>query len=371
MKIEVNNKKEFAKALQIGGMLAGTSRLMPILDCVKIKSDGEKMTFVSTDTENAISKVLTSGVNSDEECTLCVSMKDLTSYVKLISDETFEMMLEDNRILSIRHSKGKFDLPLFDATQFPSISHDDEYEEYNYGSDTIHDWFSMGIKFIPNDELRPQMNGLYMYSQGREKGCCATNGHSLFTDSINEDVDLPDTTFILNKSAVKIINSALNDSPIVKVKVGAKNVLFHWDSCSVIARIPEGKYPNFRQVIPKEFAYSFRVNKNDLLDAIRRIVPMINDVRSKRMILTVSEESLKVKGINQEMGESLEEIDIKYSGEEHSVAYNYTYIQDVIKQIDSEIVTFMVNKDSSPTMVKEIEREDYYYIIMPMSIGEE
>ena len=68
---------------------------------------------------------------------------------------------------------------------------------------------------------------------------------------------------------------------------------------------------------------------------------------------------------------SLEEIDIKYSGEEHSVAYNYTYIQDVIKQIDSEIVTFMVNKDSSPTMVKEIEREDYYYIIMPMSIGEE
>ena len=114
-----------------------------------------------------------------------------------------------------------------------------------------------------------------------------------------------------------------------------------------------------------------RVNKNDLLDAIRRIVPMINDVRSKRMILTVSEEALKVKGINQEMGESLEEIDVKYSGEEHSVAYNYTYIQDVIKQIDSEIVTFMVNKDSSPTMVKEIEREDYYYIIMPMSIGEE
>ena len=46
-------------------------------------------------------------------------------------------------------------------------------------------------------------------------------------------------------------------------------------------------------------------------------------------------------------------------------------ISDVIKQIDSEIVTFMVNKDSSPTMVKEIEREDYYYIIMPMSIGEE
>ena len=75
---------------------------------------------------------------------------------------------------------------------------------------------------------------------------------------------------------------------------------------------------------------------------------MINDVRSKRMILSVSEETLKVKGINQEMGESVEEIDIKYSGEDNSVAYNYSYIQDVIKQIDSEIVTFMVNKDSSP-----------------------
>ena len=370
MRIEVNNKKEFAKALQTGGMLAGTSRLMPILDCVKIKSDGEKMTFVSTDTENAISKVLTSSVNSDEECTLCVSMKDLTSYVKLISDDTFEMVQEDNKILSIRHSKGNFDLPLYDVAQFPSISHDDEYKEYSYGSDTIHDWFSMGIKFIPNDELRPQMNGLYMYSQGRGKGCCATNGHSLFTDSINEDVDLPDTTFILNKNAVKIINSALNDSPIVKVKVGIKNVLFHWDSCSVIARIPEGRYPNFRAVIPNDNDIEVKVNRNELINAITRCAVGAN--------ISSALAKVSVDGFNMDI--SCEDVDFNKRAIEHvlvesngniTIGFNHTLLIDVLNSIHTDNVVIQLKNPSKAAIFKEDnENTNKTLLIMPMLLTE-
>lgn len=370
MRIEVNNKKEFAKALQTGGMLAGTSRLMPILDCVKIKSDGEKMTFVSTDTENAISKVLTSGVNSDEECTLCVSMKDLTSYIKLISDDTFEMVQEDSRILSIRHSKGNFDLPLYDAAQFPSISHDDEYKEYYYESDTIRDWFSTGIKFIPNDEFRPQMNGLYMYSQGKGKGCCATNGHSLFTDSINEDVDLPDTTFILNKNAVKIINSALNDSPTVKVKIGVKNVLFHWDSCSVIARIPEGRYPNFKSVIPSNNDIEVKANKNELINAITRCAVGAN--------VSAALAKISVEGFNMDI--YCEDVDFNKKAVEHvmvestgviTIGLKYTLLIDVLNSISTDNVIIQMKDPSRAVIFKEDNgNPDKLLLLMPMLLTE-
>ena len=98
MRIEVNNKKEFAKALQIGGMLAGTSRIMPILDCVKIKAKNDQLTFVSSDNENAISKRLTEGVVTEGEEVFCVNMKDLMSYVKLIKSERFEMVIDEKQL---------------------------------------------------------------------------------------------------------------------------------------------------------------------------------------------------------------------------------------------------------------------------------
>lgn len=86
MKITLD-KKEFVKALQVGGSFAGKSKIMPILDCVKIRVGLDKLTIVSTDSENAISKRL-NGITSDEEGTFCVNMNDLMSYIKLINTDT-------------------------------------------------------------------------------------------------------------------------------------------------------------------------------------------------------------------------------------------------------------------------------------------
>lgn len=315
--------------------------------------------------------------DAEGEGSVAVYAKKISSILKEMPDGFISISVEKNEKINIESENGKIKhliigMKTDDFPPYPETNGNVSY--IMLPTKELVTMINKTITSIAKEPFKPALRGICFEKTDSKFIAVATDGRRMAViEREFEGVDSGSYNIIIEPKVLNEILVTANYDEVEQVKMGVdgQQVYFQVGKYDFVSSLIEGKYPNFRQVIPKDFAYSFRVNKNDLLDAIRRIVPMINDVRSKRMILNVSEESLKVKGINQEMGESREEIDIKYSGEEHAVAYNYTYIQDVIKQIDSEIVTFMVNKDSSPTMVKEIEREDYYFIIMPMSMGEE
>ena len=306
-----------------------------------------------------------------------VYAKKISSIIKEMPDGLITINVEENEKINIESENGKtkhliIGMKADDFPQYPETQGDINY--IMFPTKELVTMINKTISSIAKEPFKPALRGICFEKNENKVLAVATDGRRMaIIEREFEGLDSSSFSIIIEPKVLSEILVTANFDEVEQVKMGVdgQQVYFQVGKYDFVSSLIEGKYPNFRQVIPKEFAYSFRVNKNELVDAIRRITPMINDIRSKRMILNISEESLKVKGINQEMGESVQEIDIKYSGEENSVAYNYTYIQDVIKQIDSEIVTFMVNKDSSPTMIKEIEREDYYYIIMPMSIGED
>lgn len=369
-------KKDIVKSIGVTENVVEGKVIYNIESNVLFNLTGNMLTLTATDGSVwARSRIILD--DYEGEGAVAVYAKKISSILKEMPDGLITINVEENEKINIESENGKIKHLIIGMKTDDFPSYPESVEDISYIMFPTKELVTMinkTISSIAKEPFKPALRGICFEKTDSKFIAVATDGRRMaIIEREFEGVENGSFSIIIEPKVLNEILVTANYDEVEQIKMGVDNqqVYFQIGKYDFVSSLIEGKYPNFRQVIPKEFTYSFRVNKNDLLDAIRRIVPMINDVRSKRMILTVSEEALKVKGINQEMGESLEEIDVKYSGEEHSVAYNYTYIQDVIKQIDSEIVTFMVNKDSSPTMVKEIEREDYYYIIMPMSIGEE
>ncbi|MBI4976556.1 MAG: DNA polymerase III subunit beta [Spirochaetes bacterium] len=230
------------------------------------------------------------------------------------------------------------------------------------------------LSFTARDTFKPVLRGIYFEKEDNAVRAIATDGKRLaFIEREFEGVPKGGFGIIIEpKVLTEMISIASGeDAENVTMTVGAQQVSFGCGSFQFVSTLIEGKYPNYKQVVPKDFGNSFRVNKNDLMDAVRRVTPMIQDVRSKKLIMEVGEGSLNVKGVNQELGESSEEIEVNYQGDPCQISFNYTYIQDIMRQIDADIITFRFNDDTSPAMVKEIERNDYFYIVMPMKAEEE
>lgn len=366
MKITLN-KKEFVKALQVGGSFAGKSKIMPILDCAKIKVGSDKLTIVSTDSENAISKRM-NGITSDEEAAFCVNMADLMSYVKLIPTDTFEMEKDEN-MLTIRHAKGNITLPCESADEFPTIKSDNDSVEVEVNAAVLNNWIVEGKSFIGKDELRPVMNGLYIYCKGGELGCCATDGHALFTDNMQVE-GIPEFSFILNKNAFKPVCDAISNVEIAKVKVGIRNVMFVADGVSVIARAQEGRYPNFSSVLPKDNNIEVKVNRTEMINAISRCSVGAN----KALMLT----KIKVDGFNLEM--SCEDLDfnkktVEYLTSEENGDITIGFKSDLLLRILNSISTsdaLITMKDSSRAAIFKEDNADCnkIYLLMPMMSSE-
>lgn len=364
MKITLD-KKEFVKALQVGGSFAGKSKVMPILDCVKIKVGLDKMTIVSTDSENAISKRL-NGITSDEEGNFCVNMNDLMSYIKLINSDEIEINI-DGKTAEVKHAKGSFTFPVESSDEFPSIKPDEDCVEVSINAALLNNWIADGKNFVASDELRPVMNGLYVYCKENELGCCASDGHALFTDNIKVE-NVPEFSFILNKNAFKPVCDAIQCVEEVRVKVGTRNVMFVADGVSVIARQQEGRFPNFKGILPKYNHIMLKVDRKEMLNAITRS----SVGASKASMLT----RIKVDGFNLEI--SSEDLDFNKEAREYLtveangnivIGFKASLLIQILNSISTDNVIITMKDSSCAAIFKEDNAEsDKIYLLMPMMI---
>lgn len=365
MKLELN-KKDFLKALQTGGMFAGSCKTLPILDCVKIKVSGDKINIVSTDNENAISKRII-GVKSDEDGTFCVNMKDFSSYIKLIKADNFYITVENN-IAEIKHENGSFSLPVYGDDDFPTMKPDDDCVEFAMEASLLNNWIADGRLFVANDELRPVMNGLYLYSENGEIGCCASDGHALFTDKVTIE-GLPEFRFILNKNAFKPLCDAISDVENLVIKVGQRNVMFVAGGTSVIARQIEGRFPAFKSILPKDNNISVKVNRKDMINAITRCSIGANQAS---MLATMS-----VDGMGMEV--SCEDIDFNRKAKEYlavessgniTIGFKSSLLIDILNSITTENAVIKMKEPSIAAVFTEDTENEKIYLLMPMLIND-
>lgn len=361
-------KKDLLKGLRIGGSLAGKSKVLPILDCVKVKIKGMTASFVSSDNENAISKKMPI-LESEGDCQFCVPLASFMSYVKLIAGDKVDIIYSDNTI-EVKHAKGSIEFPVQSADEFPVVSPDKESEDTIVDAAHIYNFINEGQRFTANDELRPIMSGVYIYQEGQNIGCCASDGNSLFTNEEHSDFEY-NYNFVIGRNAFKTICEAISDKEQIKMRIGTTNVMLITEDCSVISRLQEGRYPNFRSVIPKNNDIEIKLNCKELINAVNRCAIAAN--RSTNLV------KLYIDGFTLEI--SCEDIDFNTKSKETiiiegtqkaRIGFNYGKLMNILSSIITDNVVISMKNESSAAIFRN-DASDYdhrIYLLMPMLLND-
>ena len=96
-------------------------------------------------------------------------------------------------------------------------------------------------------------------------------------------------------------------------------LIFRKSGLVLTARLMEGGYPNYQQVIPKEGAQKTVVKRDELEGALRRVSLLAKD-KAHAVKVTFSSDHMTLFSSNPEMGEAKEEIPAEFKGEEFSAA---------------------------------------------------
>ncbi|MBR1680449.1 DNA polymerase III subunit beta, partial [bacterium] len=162
------------------------------------------------------------------------------------------------------------------------------------------------------------------------------------------------------------MSSLVNDEK-VKIYTDKTKLILKTEKSMMISRIMEGQYPKYNQLIPNENPKVAVVNKNKLVSALELVSIMVNE-KTSIVKFEFAENKLTLRGDTPDSGASEETLDIDYKNEDMTIAFNYKYVIEGLKNMDEDEVKIEMNTNLSPTVFRPNSEEDYISLIMPVQM---
>jgi DNA polymerase-3 subunit beta len=160
----------------------------------------------------------------------------------------------------------------------------------------------------------------------------------------------------------------------ISVPAGRSQVMFHLEAVDVVSQLIDGKFPDYDQIIPKTRSTSTQVYTTELQRACKYVDTFAREAANTIRVRLVPGESTLVPGQMIVMAQSAEKgsnqwpLDASIDGPGLEVSFNVRYLLDVLNVVHEEQIVIETNGDKAPGVIKPSGRQDFTYVVMPMSL---
>lgn len=346
---------------------------MPILVNVLLEVESDKLTIFATDLEVSLTDNIK--VKSSSDGKVAVNAKNLFDIIKELNDGPVELKKKENNWLQIKQEKSVFNIVGISSEEYPVFPSYSAKSFTKFDSKVLLDMIEKTIYSVSNDETRYHLNGVYFekYEEGGENfyRMVATDGHRL---SLVDRLVVTDDTLKAGQGVIiprkglgeiRKLLDGVNDN--FEMAIEGSQLIIRQDSTVLMVRLIEGKYPNYKQLIPQNLKQNITVNRGRFSVSLKR-VSLLSNQKSKGITLTLSSGKMEITSNNPELGDAKEELDVDYSGSDLKIGFNAKYILDILNSCDGEEVDVHLSDQLSPGLVQPNGDSNYKCVVMPMRI---
>lgn len=362
------SKEPLLTAVQTVQRGTATQTTIQILTGVLIKAESNKLSMQSTNLEVSIWTEVPAEVKKPG--VLVVPAKLVADIVKNLPEGrlTLESGTE-NQVLKVSAGKAIFKLRVMLPEDFPSFPKVEDGKPVFVSSNSLQEVLRQALKAVSRDETRPILNGCLVSIEGSNLRVVATDSYRLairelkvkFKNEAKVDVVVP------WRSLDELQKVMVNDQE-VNVLTGENQIVFKMDGIVFVSRLIEGQFPNYKQLLPKEYQTSVEIDRDLFVDVVTRAALVAQ--KSQSIKIRLDGRRMIVSSQAQGIGESQEELTVKSKKESNlEIAFNAQYLLDGITSIKGESLILQLNDAVSPGLVRPAKSDDYLYLIMPIRIG--
>jgi DNA polymerase III subunit beta len=240
------------------------------------------------------------------------------------------------------------------------------------------------VRAASNDDARPLLTGVLVAAEGSGTRLVATDSYRLALRDLTGTGPLPEGTDqiliparaltelqrLLPASGGKDSGSKEKDDGAADVgfSVSDLDATFTASGVRLMTRLLDGKFPDYRQLIPPGYPNQLRVGKESLLDALRRVRLLVRD-NTTPVRLSMRPGGVELTVVSQEVGHASEDVDADYEGEELTVAFNPSYLIDGVEAVLGDEVVLETLDATKPATVRAPDHDDYRYLLMPVRVS--
>jgi DNA polymerase III subunit beta len=364
------DRDEILKALQAVSGVVATKGVHPVYESVEIVADPEAaaLTLLGTDLEVGMRHRVgpSDALQVEEGGTAVVPAGRLVAICRELPKGPFHFAWNpENRECTIQAGRGRFRLQGQSPEDFPEIPEVEGAQEVTVGSRALREMVRRVAFAAAKERMRFALNGVLVKVEGERLELVATDGRRLARDEGPcENPGGVEISVIVPTKGLQHLDKALGDSDqALHLSVGNNHFCGRTDRVTVVSRLVEGGFPNYRDVIPRDCSRKAVLGRDTLAAALKRAVLVTSrDAHSVR--LRFHDEGLTLSARSSE-GSAEETVACDYSGEDEVVGFNPDFLLDALGVLTGEEVAFEWNGKSSPGKLAE---GGYTYVVMPVSI---
>ncbi len=325
MKIKVKTQ-DLKKGLQLVRSVIPTKGILPEIESILL-TVGDKLEIYGTDFECGIKYPV--DYEGEGDCKVVVSTK-IVDILKNVKDEF--VTLEYNEHFHVKFGKSKYKIPTFDAENYPAIPSGEDWEDCRLNITQI-------IPCVSQETHKGMLTGVYM--NGDE--IAATDGYRV---SVSKQT-FPHKVIVPLKSLLKV--KKLGNEFMVSKK--SNIVFFDIDGIIINTRLLEGRFPNYKNLIPETFKNTIYVNRELLIESLDRMGTFkTNDISTVKF--NIDNKELKLSA-NSDDGSGEETIGIN-SDVQLEIQFNGKYLNDFLKTSKTETLQIDMNGQVDPILIRDI-----------------
>ncbi|HEB12773.1 MAG TPA: DNA polymerase III subunit beta [Actinobacteria bacterium] len=364
------DQSSFLSALQTAQRGSSSQSTLPILAGIKMETQKDGFLILhGTDLELSIKVKCPASV--EREGATVVPGKLIVDIVKFMPQGAVNIeSVEGKNDIEIKSAKASFKLKGMAPEDFPTFPTVEEKRKVTIDAKQLIEMIKCTIRAISRDETRPVLTGAMLKVENKSLLMVATDSYRLAIKTMSvRSKKLDDISLLIPYQAIEETQKLLAEER-GKIEITSDDNLMRIGSGEkeLVARLIEGQYPDYKQLIPKEAKTGAEVVKEELIDAIKRVSLMAQ--KNMSIKISIEDEGIRVQAATQGIGEASELVKVKAKGENISeMAFNAQFLVDGLQGMSGDKARVEFTGSVNPGLIKSTSKEDYLYLLMPIRIS--
>ena len=375
MKFKIN-RDHFTSGLGRVLNVVGTRATMPILSNVLIEAEEGFIALTTTNLDLGIRCKIKAEIFDPGGLTLPV--RKLATIIRELPNLDVELETSSGHQAKITSGGSLFRIMGIEKEEFPSLPSFSDDHVYNLSQSDLAEMLRCVSYAKSSDETRYIMNGIYFNFEEGALTLAATDGRRLAV--IKKELEASEEkggSLILPAKTVAELERILGGGDSVKIAFSDRQAAFELSngenekssgligSTYLVSKVVEGKYPNYRQVIPQETEQRIKIERELLLDCVRRAALVTTD-QSSSIKMKIHNNLMEITASSPEYGQSHESLAVRFEGPEISVAFNPGFLADPLKAVTKDEIIFEFKDELSPGVVRTTD--NFLCGVMPLRL---
>jgi DNA polymerase-3 subunit beta len=354
---------------QLASAAVANRDIKPILRNLKAVAEGDKCTLMATDLELGIRlEVRSPQVQQPGEAILPAAR--LVSILRESTDDHLTIEADGSRCV-VTGAHNEFEMPGEDPAEFPDIPTFAEGKHHEVTAGALRTMIRRTVFAAAKESTRYAMTGVVWELDAEHVRLVATDSKRLAlttgpANPVGGHATAGGQSHIVPTKAMALLERNLHDdAEVIKVVLRPNEVLFKTERATIYSRLVEGRFPPYKEILPKKGNARIPLAVTPFMTAIRQAAIMTDD-ESKRVAFHFGPGKLTLEAQGAATGRSKVEMELQYDGTPIDINFDPHYLIDMLKILDpGDPLTLDLIDGSKPALFKS--GAEYQYLVMPLS----